>query len=209
MIKIIGGSAPFLFLVYKYRTDRKDKQQLQQIKELKEEKLAHKFNQNLLSNLLKLKLYSNLDAIKNRIFKHTRVNRFIIFVAINGKTEPGRVFALYGDKHSNHEIEKEFKSVEIDDTYRSMLKKFEQRGSLLIDVFRMPKGMLRNIYFMEECSYSYGKFVKRYSLDENNDALVYLSMVTDHPDVYPTTELTFLDIEVSSNIKPLIDQVIK
>lgn len=208
LIKVLGIVAPILFGLYKYQTDRKDKKQKEEIEGLKQEKEAHKFNSNVLASLLKLRLYHTLEETTNRVFKKTRATRLIIFIAVNGKVEPKRVYSLFGKKIDNDAIDEDYRIVEIDDNYRTMLHDLEYKGKTLLDVLFMPKGMLKNIYFQEEISYSYLKFLKRYSLNKEDDAIVYISIATDHERNFTDKELTVIDLEVSNNITPLLDRLV-
>ena len=196
-----------LFSFYKYQTDRKDKKQREEIIALKQEKTASGFNIGLLSNLMKLNLYGSLERVTKVIFKRTKATRVLVFVAINGKVEPKKVYALFGEKDDGFQIDEEFKGVEIDQPYIDMLHHLEHKSDLLIDTMKMEKGMLKNIYFSEQITYSYLKFVKRYHLTEEDDAIVYMSIATDNENAFNKLELTEIDLKVSTKYKNIIDKI--
>lgn len=209
LLKFLGVIAPVVLGFYTFSMNRKDKKQKQEIESLKQEKIASKFNIGLLSNLMKLKLYGSLERTSRILFKRTKAVRVLVFVAINGKVEPKKVYALYGEKIVNVQVDEEYKGVEIDKPYVEMLHDLERKGQMLIDVMKMPKCMLKDIYFKEEITFSYLKFIKRYHLTEEDDAIVYMSIATDDDKGFDSIELTDIDIIVSSRIKPVMDKIAK
>ncbi|MDO6813831.1 hypothetical protein [Tenacibaculum soleae] len=207
ILQLSGVLAPVLFGFYKYATDRKDKKQKDEITALKQDKTASGFNIGLLSNLMKMKLYSSLEVVTKVLFKNTKATRVIVFVAINGKVEPKKVYALFGEKDDGTQIDQEFKGVEIDEPYLHTLHELEKEGSLLVETMKLRSGLLKNIYFKEQITFSYLKFVKRYHLTEEDDAVVYMSIATDNDVSFNSIELTEIDIKVSTTYRSIINKI--
>ena len=207
ILQLSGVLAPVLFGFYKYATDRKDKKQKDEITALRQEKTASSFNIGLLSNLMKMNLYSSLEVVTKVLFNRTKATRVIVFVAINGKVEPKKVYALFGEKDDGTQIDQEFKGVEIDRHYLDTLHRLERKGGILVDTMKMEKGLLKNIYFKEEITFSYLKFVKRYHLTDEDDAIVYMSIATDSDDNFNDLELMEFDLKVSGVYREVIDKI--
>ncbi|WP_157811690.1 hypothetical protein [Tenacibaculum sp. SZ-18] len=208
LLKLIGVLAPIFFGYYKYITDRKDRKQKEEIKLLKNDNKVIKEGAYMLSNLMKLNLYDELSNINKKIYSRTKAMRFIVFVAVNGKTSPNTVYAVFGHRKDDPDVDKKYKGVEVDSDYVLRLKELENKGSLIIETLSMPKGMLKDIYYEQLITYSYLKFIKRYSLSEEDDALVYCSVATDLDEGFVSMETTEIDLLISSEIKPLIDKII-
>lgn len=209
ILTFVGVVSPVVLSFYIYYRNRKDKKLKDEIISLNQEKTASNFNIGLLSNLMKLKLYGSLEVVTKKLFKRTKAMRVIVFVAINGKVEPKKVYAIFGEKDGGHQIDEEFRGVETTTEYVNMLHDLERNGSMLIETMKMKKGMLRNIYFNEGIAHSYLKFIQRYHLTDDDDAIVFMSIATDEDIPFNELELTEIDLRVGSEYKEIIDKIAK
>jgi hypothetical protein len=209
ILKLLGVISPVILGWYVHVTNRKDKLTATKINELKQDKTASTFNMGLLSNLMKLDLYKQLSSATIRIFKRTRATRVIIFVAINGKLTPRKVYALFGEMSDNTFVNDEFRGIEVDDPYVDMLHSLERNESLSVETMKMKPSLLKNIYLNEGITYSYLKFIKRYHLTEEDDAIVYMSVATDSEKTFHPVERSIIDMRVSSSYKVILDKIVK
>lgn len=125
-----------------------------------------------------------IDSIKKRvdlIFDKTNVDRFIILIAVNGKTDFNLVSVIY----EQHKIETKINAVSqyghvyIDDHYRRMIKEIEKNGSFYFETDRSYEvSYLNNIYLKENVKSSLIKFIQRVKIDENNDMIVFCSLAS-------------------------------
>jgi hypothetical protein len=157
-------------------------------------------------------LYSIIYEQCNIIFEETKVNRILFLFAINGKTEFQQATAIYEHPHKKNKhygSGKRYVKVRIDDVYRQYIKKSEKNGDVILNIETMEDGLLKDIYLSakEEVKHSIFKFIKRSSLDGENDAVVYSSVATTESVPFTSVEKTLINncysaiIANSDNIK--------
>ena len=83
---------------------------------------------------------------------------------------------IKGDAEVNPAV---YQNLPTDKDYIKRLKHLEKVGEIEIDVFEMPRGMLKSIYYKEMISHSILKFIARTHIDEKNDAFAFCSVATD------------------------------
>jgi hypothetical protein len=157
-------------------------------------------------------LYSIIYENCNIIFEETKANRILFLFAINGKTDFVYATAMYEHPHIKNKhfgSGKRYLKVKIDDHYRSLLKKAEKTGDIILNVETMDDGLLKDIYLSpkEEVKHSIFKFIKRSNLDDENDAVVFSSIATTEQEPFTSVEHTIISncysaiIANSENIK--------
>lgn len=118
------------------------------------------------------------------IFQETRIDRFLILFAVNGKDTVKYATVCYEKNKSSNHLGAIYRYIrlEVDTHYQNLLKQVEAMGSVHLIVKEMPKCMLKTIYQSreEEIKFSTVKFIKRIEVDDLNDIIVYSSMATAH-----------------------------
>ena len=128
--------------------------------------------------------YWSIARIKSRVelvFSTTKVDRFLILIAVNGKEDFNVVSVIYQDFASGPVVDaiSRYKHILIDDEYKKMVKSAERNpDGVLLDVEIMPKCLLKNIYKNEKVTNSVIKHIDRVKLDADNDMIVFCSMAT-------------------------------
>ncbi|AKG94287.1 hypothetical protein AVT42_gp31 [Polaribacter phage P12002S] len=121
-----------------------------------------------------------INGCVNRVFEQTEITRFLILIGINGKEAMQHVSVVLARTKGNPEVDpKVYQDLKTDKDYSRRLKRLEKEGEIVIDVFEMPRGMLKSIYYKEMISHSILKFIARTNIDEGNDAFAFASIATD------------------------------
>ena len=151
------------------------------IKNLKISKDQANAKASFYPRIMQLKKLNAVNESVLRMFAQTKVTRFLILVGANGKHEMNDISAIFCRNKINQEINQKelYKHIKVDKDYRERLKSVEKNGDVWLDVFEMPRGLLKSIYFKEEVSFSTIKFVSRNPIDKENDSIVYCSIATD------------------------------
>jgi hypothetical protein len=127
------------------------------------------------------------------IFKKTRAERFLILYAINGKTSFNTVTVCYEMGFDNKIVwaSEMYDKFEIDNPYRSMLKRVEFDHSIILDVAKMEECFLKTVYQSqdEQICHSIICFISRIKINENDDLLIYMSIATKSIDCFEKNEL--------------------
>lgn len=165
------------------------------------------------------------DMINNLIIT-TPVDRFLILVAINGKTEFRTATAIYeqwddefrkhDDPHLTVSATNEYYKYEIDNSYREMLRVAETSADgVHYRVDEMPDCVLKDIYDFEKVKYSSVVFLRRvsnYDMD-GNDMVIYCSIAT-HQDtplipeyISKIRSVTYKLKEEVNNLEVIINKV--
>lgn len=130
--------------------------------------------------IMGLKNANQINACIDRVFKNTKVTRFLILVGINGKEAMQHVSVILPRTKDVVVVNPiVYQNLPTDKDYIKRLKRLEKEGEIVIDVFEMPRGMLKSIYYKEMISHSILKFIARTNIDEGNDAFAFASIATD------------------------------
>jgi hypothetical protein len=78
----------------------------------------------------------------------TTVDRFLLLVAFNGKRDPRWVSDILQVREAD-QIPVSYRHLEIDESYRDMLREAERTGGYYMHVEDMPESILRDIYITE------------------------------------------------------------
>jgi len=171
---------------------------------------------DIVTNLLKFSQYQKLYDAVIKIMEHSKVDRFLIFIAINGKTELSNVTCVFQKyKHDKAELDAiaVYRGLRVDEHYVKMLKKMEFEGEVHINVAELEPSLIKNIYENEQVTFSKWNFIGRISMDDKNDVIAYCSASTFDLEGYDSKDLLAIKLHFDSSIKPrfikTINQMIK
>ena len=155
-----------------------------------------------------MKFFNSLRELIDEIFSKTKIDRFLILIATNGKSEFKFATAIY----EHHKVNPDTTSVKLsvggtthyvkfkfDKLYLDMLKESELKDKVSVITKDMVDSDLKNIYMSENVTESEVYFLKREKIDENNDVIFYCSLATH-------SEIGFTKIE-KSLIKSYVDNI--
>ncbi len=156
----------------------------------KSEKKEEKDNGLMFS--LTLNKFNLLKDTIDDLFHKTKVDRFLILVAKNGKEDFKFATAIYEQHADNSKVKLSFGAVgkyvdfQFDDSYRQILKEAELKGHYRFDVTKEPESDLKNIYLAEGVKYSTIYFLKRIKDydGEGNDCILYSSFATHNDEAF-------------------------
>jgi hypothetical protein len=144
------------------------------------------------------------------IFKSTRADRFLIMIAVNGRTDFKHVTVIYQqfDKYDLYiDAMRIYKNMEIDAEYKKMLREARMNGTVLLDTNEMPDQIIKDIYLDEGVWHSKVKMMAKKSIDEDNDMLIFTSIATHNIDPYTNNELRFISTVMDNEVKPAIEKL--
>lgn len=203
IVSLIGGLAIIIVAyVNKYHEKKLKLIELEK-KEIKKEIDKIKIELETISLFFNYEFYEFLDNNIRRVFNNTKITRFLILFAINGKDTFNTVTVVYEytKTHLSKGAIKRYVRLPIDEHYQLLLKKVEKEKSIILKSEDLPKdSLLYNIYTSsyEGVMYSKLNFLNRLHIDSNNDLLLYSSYATHNNE--PITKEEDLIITVSSNI---------
>jgi len=132
--------------------------------------------------VMRLNIISDLQELVYKVFNETAADRFIMFVANNGKTDFNRTTAVF-EQHRMDEsgsisvgATKRYINFKFDDTYRNMLKRIETIGMEVIYTKEMQESDLKAIYEYEDIVAAKVFFILREHINESHDRVWYASV---------------------------------
>lgn len=218
LISIISAVAIIVVAIIAYRkaiTIEKLKINAEKMrKELISKNLIIKDRQFKLSTLDKLLDFQAFNQIKDsvdRIFQNTKAEQFLLFIAVNGKTNFRMASVIFEqNKDTRYKINAiiRYRDVEIDDRYRKMLKDVETYGTIDLSTEEMTPQLLKNFYTIEKIKHSKLTFLHRESLDEDNDVVLFSSLATHRKEDWTALENTIIKTEYEGSILHTIKEFI-
>lgn len=199
-------------LIYK-----KDMQKLRldyekQINAHVKEKKEHKIKADVLDKLLDFASFNQIKSAVDQIFENTRADRFLILIAINGKTD-FKIVSVIFEQHKKTEYDvsaiARYRHLEVDRDYRDMLKQAERDGVVHYETSKMHDCLLKQIYLFEKVKFSDVRHIARVPVDDDNDVLLYSSLATHNDKGFTSQGRTFAKITYDSIIKETILEVLK
>lgn len=176
-----------------FRWDEEKKKLQEENKELKVQ--LHDLSSPI---VMRLSVISGLQELIYKMFEETSADRFILFVANNGKTDFNRTTAIL-EQHRFDEsgvvsigATKRYVNFRFDDTYRNMLKRIETVGMDIVYTEEMKESDLRNIYEYENVVASKIFFILREHVNPEHDRIWYASVATHHPEGFTHKDETAL-----------------
>lgn len=209
LLTVIGG---LVTLLVKQVGDRKLKEKEWEHEQTKREAKKLKIELSLLDLWFKSDFNELLHEKVAEIFDRTKANRFLLLFAINGKEDFNSATVVYErtrDTRSEGAMGRYIR-LPIDNYYRNMLKQVERYRYVDIHTEDLPKeSILYRIYSSpeEKVTHSRIKFIKRMTIDENNDLLLYASVGTHENESFTPEEEHEMHLAVNvirqkaSNIK--------
>lgn len=183
-----------------------------ELKKYKKENDDYRIKADVLDQILEFRAFGKIKNGVDEIFKTTIADRFLLLIAVNGKTHFNVVSVVFEQhKRSINGISAiaRYKSLKIDDDYRDMLEHSESKGTLLLETTTMPKGLLKDIYEIEGVTHSQIRFIAREKIDKDNDVVIYSSLSTHVRKPFTKLEITKANIIYDSIITKTITDVIK
>jgi len=200
LVSVIGVIGASISAVILYKKDIKLKELDLNLKNVKSHSKETDIKIGVLDSLLKMSVFSQISDSVGELFLETRAERFMIFIAVNGKTDfnvVSVIFERYKELRGRVNALARYHNVHIDPMYRRMLKDVERERFLELDVDSMPEQLLKSIYDNERIKHSVISFIKRSKIDEDAELVVFCSTATTIP-------FKFTDIELM-NIKALVE----
>lgn len=177
-----------------------------------QEKEEHKIKSDVLDKLLDFTAFNKIKSSVDEIFKNTRADRFLILIAINGKTSFNVVSVIFEQhKRSKYQINAiaRYKTLGIDTPYKQLLKLAEIEGTVMVFTERMEESLLKDLYIMENIVESHIRHLMRIHTDTHNDILVFSSLATHDKRGFTTIGKRKADLIYNADIKPTLFDVLK
>lgn len=147
----------------------------------------------------------------DKVFENTIADRFLILIAINGKTDFNVVNVIFEQhKPSVHKVNAigTYRNVNIDELYRQMLKRTEAEGVVELNVEQMSPSILKDFYEIEGVKHSKIRFLGRESIDEDNDFLIYSSLATHEDFPFSNLDKAYIKTVYEGTIIPNITEIV-
>lgn len=212
-IALISAVTTILLVFVNYYKDKKMKILEHGLNEARINARKIKMEISVLNRLLKITVHSKISIAVNRLIYTTNIDRYIIFVAVNGVTDFKKVaiiFEKYKDDFKKEIADKEeealalYRSIDIDETYKDILKQAELYKQVYLDVATMPQCMLRDIYLYEGVHQSAISFLFRQRINGENDVVCFCSAATVNQKELTEADKTKLKLTISGTIIPAI-----
>lgn len=213
ILALISSITAVLLVFVNYYKDKKMKLLEHGLKEAKNNERKVKMEISVLNRLLKISVHSKISNAVNKLIYSSNIDRYMIFVAVNGVTDFRKVaiiFEKYRDDHKKEIAEREeealalYKSVSIDNEYKDMLKEAELYKQVYLDVATMPQCMLKDIYLYENVRQSAISFLFREKIDGENDVVCFCTAATMNNKELTEADKTKLKLTISGTIIPAI-----
>jgi len=210
IVALIGAVSVIVAAIIAYRKDTKIKEL-----ELEQETLQldinkkndiikdRNFKVRVSDKLLDFQAFNQIKESVDRIFETTKADQFLILIAVNGKTDFRLVSVIFEQhKTSRYKVNAiiRYRDVEVDDEYRKLLKEVEHEGSVDLDVMKMKPQLLKDFYTIENVKHSKLRFLHREHLNDNNDIILYSSVVTHNKDKWTNLEDAIIKMEYEGSI---------
>lgn len=164
-----------------------------------------------LDRVLDLEFVNEVVIAVERIFEHTKADRFLILIAKNGVSDFNIVNVVF-EQHKKKEYRinaiARYRNVHIDHPYKQMLKEAELKGIVQISTEAMPPSILKTFYEIEGVKHSKIRHLARKPINEGNDFLMFSSLSTHDDDNFTRQELAFIKTQFEGVILPSLDKVL-
>lgn len=162
---------------------------------------------SVLDNLLKMSVYSTISDAVTDIFLNTKVERFMIFIAVNGVSDfsvVSIIFERYKELSARTNALARYHNVKVDKPYKDMLKACERDGFVEVDSSELQPQILKDIYDMERIKHSIVSFVDRRKIDDFNYLIIFSSAATTLPFAFNNIDKLHIKNCVESVLQPNI-----
>ena len=206
IISMIGVLIPAI-LLHKREVKKYEDHNTELKKENKEYEIKISFFDRIMD-------FTSINVIKDsvdRIFSQTSADRFLILIAINGKTDFNIVSVIF-EQHKNQVTRinaiARYRNVHIDSEYRAMLKDTERNGMIHLEIEKMADSLLKEFYYIENVKHSLIKHLVRKPIDKNNDFLVFSSIATHSTTGFSKRSKVIINQEYDATIIPNLKKVL-
>jgi hypothetical protein len=220
IIALIGAFTTIITTIIAYFEHRKAKKEadtntslLQDIQKLRidfeesKNKLTKtQLKVTILDRLAELAVFNELKNAADRIFEQTKADSFIILYATNGSHLIRSVSVSFGLQKNPSMTAPiiRYKDVEIDDSYRAILKTLEQEGKMDFHRSDMEAQILKDFFTLEGINTIKLNFIDRRNLDEMNDIIIFCTIGSYKKEDWTEIELATINSEIEGSIKPII-----
>lgn len=153
-----------------------------------------------------------ISSAVDRMFEKTKADRFLIKMAVNGKTEFNIISVIFEQhKDKSHRINAiaRYHNIKIDMYWKQMLKDTEARDIVELHTRTMPEtSILRDFYLNEKVEHSLIRKLVRKPIDKDNDLLVYSSIATHLDKKFTRLEKAFIKTQYEGTIIPNLEKVL-
>jgi hypothetical protein len=205
LVALIGGGVAVYQTISNNRLAAKNKALDIELEKQKLETSQNIIKYDIVTNLLKFSQYQKIYDAVIRLMEHSKVDRFLIFIAINGKTDLNKVTCIF-QKYRNDKAELDavavYKGLEVDKHYVQLLKKMELEQHITFETNALDVSLIKDIYESENVKWSMWKFIGRVNIDEKNDVIAYCSSSTFNKEGFNKQDLLSIKLHFESAIKP-------
>lgn len=181
-------------------------------KKLSDEISEHKKRADLVDKILDLTLLEDIRQAVNVFFETTSAERFLILIAVNGKTDFNVVSVIFEQrKVSNSKINAiaRYRNLKVDKYYKEMLKDVERHQAIDYQVSKMPEGsLLRAIYENEGVRHSRVRHLLREPIDDNNDVLIFSTVAKFEDEPFTLNEKAIFMTQFDAVIVPSLRKML-
>jgi len=167
---------------------------------------------DVVTHLLKFSQYQKIyDAVIN-LMSHSKVDRFLIFIAVNGKTELNNVtciFQKFRNDMATLDAVSVYKGLKVDQHYVQLLKQMELNGEVTLQTAAIEPSLIKDIYENEKVKWSKWKFIGRINIDENSDVITYCSAASFEDTEFDSQDTLAIKLNVEGVVKPEILKAVK
>lgn len=159
--------------------------------------------------------FTSFNTIRNsvkKMFEKTKATRFLILIAMNGKTDFRVVNAVFQQhKEDDYEIDaiSTYKNIEIDVPYQQMLKLTKVKPVVELETVKMKDQILKDYYQDEGINHALVRQLLRQRIDDDNVFLIYSSIGTHYDKKFTRAEKTFIKTHYENTIKPKLSEIFK
>jgi hypothetical protein len=169
---------------------------------------------NIFDKLISLDSIREIHKSVSRIFINTKADRFLVLIAVNGKESFNRVtviFERFKNKDETIEAGQRYRNINVDTSYKIMLKKAELSPSktILLETDTMENSLLKNFYIQEGVKHSKIRHLFRKAIDADNDVLVFSSIATHQDEKFTDVELSYIKTEIEGTVKEKLNEILK
>jgi len=187
---------------------QREKSRAIQIKALEDKVIAL---EHFSSDAIRIRLatINALQMLVSDLFKGSGADRFLILVAYNGSQAVKWASVIYEQHQNTIKVNyslgaaRKYHNLPLDDVYRDMLHKAEQKGYSYEKTDEMHDSLLKDIYIEEKVSESRVDWVRRKEIKNGKDLIIYTSTATHQPDGFTPIDKRRVRISIAA-IKDLI-----
>lgn len=218
IIALIGAASVIIAAVIAYRKDIKLRELNIKRKALEATIASNnsiikdrEFKISTLDKLLDFQAFNEIKDSVDRIFQQTKAEQFLLYIAVNGKTDFRLVSVIFEQNQDNrYKINAiiRYRDVEIDDEYRKLLKRVEMDGTVNLETAKMNPQLLKNNYTLEKIKFTTMRFIHREHLNDEDDVLLFGSLATHANTDFTKLEHAIIKSEYEGSINHTIHEFI-